>query len=163
MKDLSIYVFSHYASFIIFLHVLSAIIWIGGMIAIRFAVHFSLQNIDTPIIKLQTTLLNLKFFFKLVIPSIIILLATALIMVLAVDYKALNLSLFVHLKESIWTVMTLVFILIYRKHKKASVAFEKEDFQAVKQNLQPIAQYLIPLNIVLGLAALYFGITLRGM
>ena len=40
--------FKNYSSIIVFLHVISAVIWVGGMIAIRFAVHYSMQNIEEP-------------------------------------------------------------------------------------------------------------------
>ena len=43
--------FNNFSSLIVFLHVLSAIIWVGGMIAIRFAVHYSMQEVDDPKIK----------------------------------------------------------------------------------------------------------------
>jgi uncharacterized membrane protein len=48
--------FNNFSTLIIFLHVLSAIIWIGGMIVIRFAVHYSMQAIEEPKIKLGRTL-----------------------------------------------------------------------------------------------------------
>ncbi len=46
-----------------FLHVISAVIWVGGMIAIRLAVHYSMQEIDDPKIKLGRTLESLRRFF----------------------------------------------------------------------------------------------------
>lgn len=73
----------YYFSIIVFIHVLSAVIWIGGMIAIRFAVHYSIQSIENPKIKLGKTLENLKRFFYLVIPSILSLLITAIIMIIS--------------------------------------------------------------------------------
>ena len=149
-------------SLIIFLHVLSAIVWIGGMIAIRFAVHFSMQHIDEPKIKLSRTLDNLKNFFNLVIPSIIVLLITALLLVLGIDFKGTPLNKFVHIKEAIWLIMTIVFIIVYIKRNKAQKAFEQDIFPEVKAQLEPIAKIYIPLNILLGLFALYFGVTLRG-
>ena len=57
------------------------------MIVIRFAVHYSMQNIEDPKIKLGRTLENLKRFFSMVIPSIILLLITAIIMILALQLK----------------------------------------------------------------------------
>ncbi|MBD3830050.1 MAG: hypothetical protein IE890_06140 [Arcobacter sp.] len=55
--------FNNFSTLIIFLHLISAIIWIGGMIVIRFAVHYSMQSIEDPKIKLGRTLENLKRFF----------------------------------------------------------------------------------------------------
>jgi len=37
---------------VVFLHVLSAFVWVGGMIAIRVAVHPVLQSIEDPKTKL---------------------------------------------------------------------------------------------------------------
>lgn len=149
-------------SLIIFLHVLSAIVWIGGMIAIRFAVHFSMQQIQEPKIKIERTLDNLQRFFTLVIPSIIILLITALLLVFGIGFKDTPLNSIVHIKESIWLVMTIVFILVYIKRNRAQKAFNEGNMPTVKANLEPIAKIYIPLNILLGIVALYLGVTLRG-
>ena len=151
-----------FLSFVVFLHVISAVLWVGGMIAIRFAVHYSMQNIVEPKIKLERTLENLKRFFNMVIPAIIILLITAVILILTLGFKGTPLYSFVIAKEAIWTVMTIVFITIYIKRNKAEKAFISGDFLGAKNALMPIAKYYIPLNIVLGIVAIYFGITLRG-
>lgn len=154
--------FNNFSTSIIFLHVLSAIIWIGGMIVVRFAIHYSIQEIQDPKIKLGRTLENLRRFFNMVIPSIIILLITAIIMILALGFKGTELYKFVILKEIIWSVMTIIFIIIFIKRTKAQKAFDKGNFPEAKKELTPLAQYLIPTNIVLGLIALVFGIILRG-
>ncbi|WP_122893584.1 hypothetical protein [Arcobacter peruensis] len=151
-----------FLSFVVFLHVISAVLWVGGMIAIRFAVHYSMQNIVEPKIKLERTLENLKRFFNMVIPAIIILLITAVILILTLGFKGTPLYSFVIAKEAIWTVMTIIFITIYIKRNKAEKAFISGDFLGAKNALMPIAKYYIPLNIVLGIVAIYFGITLRG-
>ena len=154
--------FSNYSTLIIFLHVFSAIIWLGGMIVIRFAVHYSMQNIEEPSIKLGRTLENLKRFFSMVIPSIITLLITAIIMILALGFKDTELYKYVILKEIIWIVMSAIFIIIYIRRNKAQKAFDNKDFANAKNHLNPIAKYLIPINILLGTIALVLGITLRG-
>ena len=151
-----------FLSLVVFLHVISAVLWVGGMIAIRFAVHYSIQNIAEPKIKIERTLENLKRFFNMVIPAIIILLVTAVIMILTLGFKGTPLYSFVIVKEVIWTIMTIVFITIYIKRNKAEKAFISGDFLSAKNNLAPIAKYYIPLNIVLGIIAIYFGVTLRG-
>ena len=132
------------------------------MIVIRFAVHYSMQNIEEPKIRLARTLENLKRFFSMVIPSIIILLITALIMILALDFKETQLNKFIVIKELIWSLMTLIFIFIYIKRNKAQKAFDVGDFLSAKNHLIILAKYLIPINIVLGLFAVIFGIILRG-
>lgn len=154
--------FNNFSTLIIFLHVISAIVWIGGMIVIRFAVHYSMQNIEEPKIRLGRTLENLKRFFSMVIPSIITLLITAIILILALDFKESSLYKFVIAKEIIWTIMTAIFIVIYIKRDKAQKAFDGRDFLNAKNQLNPLAKYLIPINIFLGIIAIILGITLRG-
>lgn len=154
--------FKNYSSIIVFLHVTSAVIWVGGMIAIRFAVHYSMQNIEDPKIKLGRTLENLKRFFSMVIPAILTLLITAIIMIIALGFKGTELYSIVIAKEIIWTIMTVIFITIYIKRNKAQKAFDSGDFANAKNNLLPIATYFIPANIILGLIAIFLGITLRG-
>lgn len=158
MSDL----FNSYSSIIVFLHVISAVIWVGGMIAIRFAVHYSMQNIEDPKVKLGRTLENLKRFFYIVIPTIITLLITAIIMIIALGFKGTALYNIVIVKEIIWTIMLIIFITIYMKRNKAQKAFDSGDFANTKKQLIPIATYFIPINIVLGLIAIFLGITLRG-
>ena len=155
--------FKDYSSIIVFLHVISAVIWVGGMIAIRFAVHYSIQNIEEPKIKLARTLELLKRFFSMVIPAILTLLITAIIMIIALGFKGTELYSVVIVKEVIWTIMTLIYITIYIKRNKAQKAFDSGDFASAKNNLLPIATYFIPINIILGLIAIFLGITLRGL
>ena len=154
--------FNNFSSIIVFLHVISAVIWVGGMIAIRFAVHYSMQNIEDPKVKLGRTLENLKNFFNIVIPTIITLLITAIIMIVALGFKGTALYNIVIVKEIIWTIMLIIFITIYMKRNKAQKAFDNGDFANTKKQLIPIATYFIPINIVLGLVAIFLGITLRG-
>lgn len=154
--------FNNFSSLIVFLHVLSAVVWLGGMIVMRFAVHYSMQKVDEPKIKLGRTLESLKRFFSMVIPSIIILLATAIIMIIALGFKGTELYSTVIAKEAIWIIMTVVFTIIYVKRNQAQKAFDKGEFPLAKQKLEPIASFLIPLNIVLGVIAIYLGVTLRG-
>lgn len=139
---------------IVFLHILSAIVWIGGMIAIRFAVHFSVQTIEDTKSKLQMTLLNLKYFFYMVIVCIVMLFITAIIMVLALELQ----GLMVHLKESIWFIMTIIFVIVFIKRNLAQKYFDEQEYAKAKEQLQPIAKYFIPMNILLGLCALFLGI-----
>lgn len=154
--------FNNFSTLIVFLHILSAMIWVGGMIVVRFAIHYSMQNIQEPKIRLERTLENLKRFFSMVIPSIITLLITAIIMIIALELKESELYKFAILKEITWTVMTIIFIVIYLKRNKAQKAFDSGNFAYAKEQLTTLAKYLIPTNIVLGLIAVILGIILRG-
>ena len=154
MREICSELFINYGTMIVFLHILSAIVWIGGMIAIRFAVHFSVQTIEDTKSKLQTTLLNLKYFFYMVIVCIVMLFITAIIMILALELQ----GLMVHLKESIWFIMTIIFVIVFIKRNLAQKYFDEQEYAKAKEQLQPIAKYFIPMNILLGLCALFLGI-----
>jgi len=152
-----------YTHLTVFLHVLSAFVWVGGMIAIRVAVHPVLQSIDDPAIKLGKTLQITGRLFGLVIPFILILLATGLMMAIASEgHHGVLKSLFLS-KELIWTVMTLNFTYMYLQRRSAWKLFEAGRLPEAKAKVKHIPNLLLPINIVLGIAALYIGVSLRGM
>jgi uncharacterized membrane protein len=162
MKELATTLFNDYAGFIVLLHVLSSVVWVGGMIAIRYAVHPSIQNIADPQIKLSRILEYLNTFFSIVRSFIAILLVTATIMILAIDYSMSEVGAYVHVKEGIITIMIINFWIITRRRDKAQEAFVSGDMARAKAMLAPIATLLIPINILLGILAIAFGVTLRG-
>lgn len=152
-----------YSHTIIFLHVLSAFVWVGGMIAIRVAVHPVLQSIEEPKIKLGKTLEITGRLFHLVIPFIATLLATGLLMAIASKgHQGALKSLFLS-KEIIWTLMTLNFIYMYLQRRAAWRLFEAGRLPEAKEKVKLIPNVLLPVNIGLGLLALYFGVSLRGL
>ena len=148
---------------IVFLHVLSAFVWVGGMIAIRVAVHPVLQSIDDPKVKLGKTLEITGRLFHLVIPFILTLLATGLMMAIATNghHGALK-SLFLT-KEIIWSVMTLNFIYMYIQRSAAWKLFEMGRLPEAKAKVKRIPNLLLPINIMLGIVALFVGVSLRGL
>ncbi|WP_373033253.1 hypothetical protein [Sulfurovum sp.] len=170
--------FNNYGHLLVFLHVLSAFIWVGGMIAIRVAVHpvisrggvtaaEMLQNdvMDSmlkPKQRLGITLQVTGRLFNLVIPFIMILFATGLIMAIATgghhgDLKSLFLS-----KEILWTIMAVNYTYMYIKRAKAWKLFAKGEIALAKAQMSFIPNLLLPLNIVLGIVALWLGVSLRG-
>jgi len=147
--------FQNYATLLIFLHVVSAIIWIGGMIAVRVAVHPSLQSIDDPKLKLGKTLEIVGRLFHLVIPFIITLLITGVIFELA-GFK----TPLVHVKEAIWTIMTLNYIFMYIKRVKAQKLFQSGKLAEAKEQMKLLPTLLLPINIFLGMVAIFLGVEL---
>ena len=91
--------FADYGHIMVFLHVLSAFVWVGGMIAIRLASHPVIQkggvtdeqalksdvmvSMLEPKQRLGITLQIMGRLFNLVMPFIIILFATGLMMAIA--------------------------------------------------------------------------------
>ena len=149
--------------YIIFFHVLGAIVWVGGMVAIRFAVHPALQNIGDVQVRLARTLEITGRLFALVFPFIIIIIATGLMMASAFGFSGhTDLSMVVHIKEAVWLIMSLNYgAMVYLRFKAQSL-YLASDFENAKKILSPIAKYMLPVNIFLGVMELFFGLVLRG-
>jgi len=176
MKSTMETLFGTYVHEIIFLHVFSAFVWVGGMIAIRFAVHPNLQSIDDPKIRLGKTLAITGNFFHIVLPLILVILLTAIVMSVGLGFRAASVDAsgaiisqsafatyqLVHVKEGIWTIMVLNFSWMYFKRRQAQKLFDAGDLPSAKEKASLIPKLLLPINIVLGIAALWLGITLRG-
>jgi len=162
MKEAIITFFADNAFFVVFFHVLSAFVWVGGMIAIRGAVHPSLQHIDDPKVRLARTLEIMHRLFMIVLPFIIVLLITGGMMAIGMGFKGTPLYGMVHVKEAIWTIMTINYTWMFIKRNKAERLFVGGDLAGAKAVLAPIPNFMLPLNIALGIVALAVGITLRG-
>ena len=73
-----------------------------------------------------------------------------------------KLSSIVHVKEAIWLVMTLNYAAMVWLRFKAQSYYLASNYLMAKKYLSPFAKYMLPLNIFLGVLALYFGLVLRG-
>ncbi len=162
MREFAAELFGDYAFVILFLHVLGAIVWVGGMIAMRIAVHPALQHIEDAKVRLARTLEMVGNLFRLVLPFIVLLLLTGLIMGLAVGSGDTKSGMFVHMKEGIWLIMTLNYAMMVRLRNRAERFFISGDLAGARKAMEPVAKFMLPLNILLGLIALAAGISLRG-
>jgi hypothetical protein len=78
-----------------------------------------------------------------------------------IDENAMAMYNLVHVKEVLWMLMAGnlgVMIFLRSKAEKFLVAGEAS---AAKAKLGLIGKYLVPINIVLGVAAIYLGVVLR--
>ena len=176
MKEFLIETFAHHRTLIVFLHVLSAVVWVGGMIAIRFATHQSLALISDPKLRLERAAHTLKRLFTIVTPFVVILIITAVLMAVGLGFRAAALdpmgnvideyamSLYntVHIKEAIWLIMAINLGAMMWRRKKAEEALKASDIEMAKNMLGLIAKYMVPVNIALGVIAIYIGVFLRG-
>lgn len=149
--------FEEYKTIIIFLHIISAVVWVGGMIAIKCAVHPVLQSIEEPKIKLGKTLHIVGRLFNLVMPFIVMIALCGIIIL-----KGAGLSgIIVYTKETIWTIMTLNYTYMYIKRTKAQKLFNLGNFASAKEHVRLLPNVLLPVNIVLGIVAIFLGVMLR--
>lgn len=175
MKEFLVQTFADHRLLIVFLHVMSAVIWVGGMIAIRFAAHQSLAHITDPKLRLERAAHTLKRLFAIVWPFVILLIATAVLMAVGlgfraaaldasgnvIDHYAMSLYNIVHIKEAIWMIMAINLGAMMYRRRQAEKALLEENILRAKDMLTPIAQYMVPLNIVLGVIAIFIGVVLR--
>ena len=175
MKEFIYMLFADYRTEIVFLHVLSAVVWVGGMIAMRFAAHNSFMSIESPLNRLERISHGLKRLFTIVTPFVIILIITAVIMAVGLGFReaavdvnhnvidegAMFLYNLIHIKEGIWMVMAMNLAVMAIFRAQADTLLDKGDATGAKGKLSLIGKYMVPLNIVLGLVAIYMGVFLR--
>ena len=175
MKELIYEIFADYRTQIVFLHVISAVVWVGGMIAMRFAAHNSFLHIESPLNRLERISHALKRLFVIVTPFVIILIITAVIMAVGlgfreaavdadhnvIDESAMFLYNLIHTKEAIWMVMAANLALMAIFRSQADKLLDKGDATGAKGKLGLIGKYMVPLNIILGVVAIYMGVFLR--
>jgi len=176
MRDVIYFLMENFSNQIIFLHVLSAVVWLGGMISARYGRVTPLLQLVTPEQYIHETKRYTRFF-KMVFPFIVLLFLTSLIMALgyrdaAYDMDGFiisegNLALYklIHTKGGIWTVMAMNMGLMAWINVKAAANFDScsnmKECKRCKEALQIIFNYLMPLNIILGAVAIMLGVVLR--
>jgi len=175
MKEFIYEIFADYRTQVIFLHVISAVVWVGGMVAMRFAAHQAIQEIENPMHRIERALHGLKRLFWIVTPFVIILIITAVIMAVGlgfreaavdadhnvIDAAAMFLYNIVHVKEAIWMIMSANLALMMFIRNRAEKYLNMGDALGARAKLGLIAKYMVPLNIVLGIIAIYLGVFLR--
>ncbi len=149
--------FLEYKTFLIFLHIISAVVWVGGMIAMRYAAHPSFMLIESPAKRLESISLALKKLFRIVIVFIFILAMTGAILTVVLGLKHTEYSIYTHIKEGIWTLMAINFFTMMYRRAKADKAMTQGDFVTAKNQLSLIGSFMVPLNIALGTIAIFLG------
>ena len=175
MKQAMTDIFWANTELIVFLHVISAVIWVGGMIAMRFAAHQSFVHVENPIFRMERIAHALKRLIYIVIPFVIILIITAVLMAVGWDFRnaavdatgnvidetAMKMYNLVHLKEVIWMIMAMNLGVMVFLRSKAEKLLSQDNSAQAKKRLGLIGTYLVPLNITLGVIAIYMGVVLR--
>ena len=143
----------------IFLHVFSIIIWIGGMAMIRCVVYPSLNSLPNDEVKTAQKINVMKRFIFIASPFILILMGTGIYLMLSSFQGNIN----VHIKEAMWLIMLLNFVFMYLQVKKAEKTVkENQDFAKAQKQLSMITNFLIPATILPGMGAIILGIILKG-
>jgi len=149
--------FLEYKVIIVFLHVLSAVVWVGGMVAMRYAAHPSFLEIESPLKRLERIADALKRLFCIVAPFVLVLLVTAILMINGYSISDTEYKIFAYAKEAIWTVMFLNLGVMIRRRNNAQKALERGELVLAKEQLGMIGKYMVPVNIALGVVAIFLG------
>ena len=155
--------FVEYKTLILFLHVISAVVWVGGMIAMRYAAHPSFMGLESSAQRLSRVTYALKRLFIIVFPFIILLVVTAVFMLIGYDMKSTEYSQTAYIKETIWVVMFLNYLVMIFRRNQACKLLARGDIAGAKSSMGLVASILIPLNILLGIVAIYLGSTLSSV
>ena len=165
MNQFFINFFANYGRYIVFLHVISAVVWIGSMIAVKIIVAPAMENIQDKKLRLSRSLeiMQRSFNFSMIFMILIIITGTFMSPGMGFKYSLPSLYMLIHVKEAIWTLMALNFIYIYIKRNNAQKQFISGKDENANESIFIINNYLLPLNIFLGFVAIYFGVVLRGL
>ena len=167
--------FADHRNLIIFLHVISAVIWVGGMITMRYAAHASCSMIQDPKMRMERAAHALNRLFTLAWPAATVLIITAVIMAVGLGFRAaavdelgnviddyaMGLYNIVHIKEAIWMIMAINLGAMMYRRKQAVKALASDNLPRAKAMLEMISKYMVPVNIALGLCAIFMGVVLR--
>jgi len=173
MRDTVYFLMSTFPNQIVFLHVLSAVIWVGGMVAARYGRVKPLRTLTEPEEFIHETKRYTRFF-KLMTPFVVLIFITSVIMALGyqanaydeegfiLSEKAVELYKMIHTKGGIWTVMAMNMALMAWINYKASQNFTScsniKECKRCKEALEIIFNYLMPVNIILGALEIMFGV-----
>ncbi len=154
-----------YLPVIFMVHILCAVIWVGGMIGFSLTVYPSLLQIPNEKMSIRTALRTLNRFFRLLVPVSLLLGMSGFMMAIGKDFAHRDpvLSVVVTSKELIWVFMFLLYLYSFYKIKEARARCLASDSGHAKDNVRLIAWYTFGISILLGGVAIYFGYVLRSV
>lgn len=170
MRDLIYAVMQDYGLFVIFLHVVGASVWVGGMITLWFLTRDA--GSPAPIDRRAMSRTEMyKKFFTFLSPFVVLLLITSIFMALGykdnaidsngftLDFKNLETYKLINTKGSIWAIMVMNMVFMIWILTKVSCKLCKTKVRADCMWL--VGKYLLPINILLGLVGIFLGVFLR--
>jgi uncharacterized membrane protein len=138
----------------ILLHVIAAVIWVGGMFfAYMFLRPVAAQQLEPPV-RLQLWVGVFKGFFPWVWASILVLLATGFWIIFGVSGGMGNVGLYVHLMLGLGILMMFIFFhVFFAPFKRLKRAVAEEDWPAGGKALAQI-RMLVGINTLIGLTTI---------
>ncbi|MBE0515613.1 hypothetical protein [Sulfurimonas sp.] len=150
-------IFLEHKTIIVFLHVISAVVWVGGMIAMRYAAHHSFLEIESPQKRLERIAHALKRLFYIVLPFVVTLMVTAVFMIKGYGLNQSDFAPLSHAKEGIWSVMFINLIVMILRRNRGEKMLNEGNMVGAKNQIELIGKFMVPLNIILGVSAIFLG------
>ena len=136
------------------LHILSAVIWVGGMFFAYMALRPAAVAVLEPPLRLKLWVESFKRFFLWVWLSVILIMATGYWMVFAVFGGFDAIGLHIHLMHGIGIVMVLIYLhVFFAPYRRLRLALVIEDYAEGGRRLGQI-RTLVGLNLTLGLCVI---------
>jgi uncharacterized membrane protein len=170
VRDFIYEIMTDYTNEVIFLHVISAVMWVGGMMAILVITKTAHKTVSDER-RLSGRAKLIKSYFKFLIPFIILSVITAIFMALGykdnafgedgfvLDMRSAEIYKYITMKGSIWGAMVLnMWLMIWVISK---IDTEGCKVQKASDCMWIVNTYLLPMNIILGLIAIYIGVSIR--
>lgn len=143
------------------LHILAAVIWVGGMFFAYMALRPVAASLLEPPIRLSLWSQVFQKFFPWVWASIIILFATGLWLIFSVFGGMAAIGVHIHLMLTLGLVMTLLFMhIFFSPYKKLNSAVASQEWKTAGEALNSIRK-LIAINLSLGLIVISVAATGR--
>jgi uncharacterized membrane protein len=138
------------------LHILGAVVWVGGMFAIYACLRPALGTLEPPP-RLRLMRATLQRFFPWVWVAILLLVASGYWMLFATFGGFAGAGAYIHLMQLIGWLMIALFVWLFHGPWLAlKRAVEAEDWASAGQNLNRIRQ-IIAVNLPLGLIVVVIG------
>ena len=164
MQEFLINLFGDFGRIIVFIHVVSATFLLGSMITLRFIIKPAMMGIDDEAVKYSRCISILNKYSYYVFIIMILLISASLTITVGLGFEYANPTMYsmIHVKEALWLFIAFNFVYMYTKLLNARSLYKNRNFFEVHENIGLIVDFLIPLNIILSLIAVYLGVIIRG-
>jgi uncharacterized membrane protein len=143
--------------FAVAVHVLSAVIWVGGMFFAYVVLRPSMGALDAPPQRLKMWFHVFQRFFVWVWGSIALLTFSGYYLIVAVFGGIANVGMHIHLMYSLAMLMILLFFALYfGPYQRFSEAADAGDWPAAGKIL-PSIRRIVAINLCLGLITVVIG------
>ncbi len=155
--------FYSYPQIVLFIHIVCAVVWIGSAVGFVVASYPAVNQIPNEKLMVRTSIRTLKRLYELNIFLSIVIGVTGFIISVAVSYSGKDplLETILDTKKILWVFMFITILSIYYRVLTAKRKCLSNNPSGAKDNIRLISNYLIVINIFLGLVASYFGMMLR--